>query len=86
MDTKKEITALKKRVDALEKKFSQSNFLLFSYIQAMLGLMGEHDMIDPKEFQQYLIKHKKSLAKKIRDAEFFKNVEKQFKDNDESKD
>jgi len=76
---KKEVENLKKKLLEMNKKYSRLHFLIFSYLQTIIALLNEKEVVPSGEFQARLSKIKKDLASQIRDAEFLRTMEREFK-------
>ena len=66
----KENEALKKKITEVDKKIDTVSFLLFSYIQTILGILNEKELMNPEEFTAYLEKSRQELLKMGQDAQF----------------
>lgn len=78
-DNKKDFDRIQKKMKDLAEKESRNAMTLFSYIEAILKILSDKGITNTAEFQEYLVKAKKDLSRKIRDAEF-KKLMTQFED------
>ena len=74
-----EVEELRKKLDEIDKKFSQLNLTVLAYIHAILALLDDKQVTHPQEFQEYLAKYKQDLIKRLHDADFLNSVEEQLK-------
>ena len=61
---------IQKKLIELDKKIDTTSFMMFSYIQAVLGLLNDKELTNPEEWKGYLDKSKQELAKLMQDAQF----------------
>ena len=65
---------IRKKLSELDKKINTISFLMFGYIQAILGLLNDKELTTKEEFKGYLDKNKQELAKLMQDAQFLETI------------
>lgn len=61
---------IKTKIDELDRKINTTSFLMFSYIQAILNLLTEKELLNSEEFEEHLNKSREELSKMMQDAQF----------------
>lgn len=65
-----ELDSLKKKILEVDKKVDTISFLAFSYIQSILNMLNDKELITPEELKAYLEKSREELLKMGQDAQF----------------
>ncbi len=64
--------AIKKKINDLDVELELLSNKTFSCLSALIEILTDHGLVKPKEFQQYVEKHKREYTQLMNDVEFSK--------------